>query len=301
MTEIAEARRSALEAEPMRLVGARPGFVTGTVSSLRDIAGQRQLLVRLVARELKARYKDSTLGFVWSLIRPLAMLAIYYVAIGKFLGAARSVPQFAIFVYTGLTAWTLYADIVQQGTSSVVMNAGLVKKVYLPREVFPLASVGSAVFNFAIQLAILVLATVALGQFPTGSRWWYFPLSLAVLLVLGTALALLLSAVNVYLRDVQYLVEVVWMILFWASPVVYSLAQVQGQIGGTWLEDVYLANPMTLVILGFQETFWVAGDAQPAIPNLAGLLGIWLAVALVLLWVCQRIFSRLQSNFAQEL
>lgn len=300
MTDTAEARAAALAAEPLRIAGPRPGFARGTVSSLRDILAHRELLGSLVRRELKARYKDSALGFVWSLARPLAMLLIYYVALGQFLGAARNIPDFAIFIYTGLTAWGLFSEAISIGTGSIIANSGLIKKVYLPREVFPLSVMGSALFNFAIQLLILVVATIAVGSFPTGSRWWYFPLALAVVLVWATALVLLLSAVNVYLRDVQYLVEVVVMIMFWASPIVYSWGLVRDHVSGA-LTELYLANPMTLAVIGFQQTFWVGGDDQP-VPSLLGeRLGIALLVGLVLLWLCQRVFARLQSNFAQEL
>ncbi|MBD3779802.1 MULTISPECIES: ABC transporter permease [unclassified Cellulomonas] len=300
MTDTAEARAAALAAEPLRIAGPRPGFARGTLSSVRDILAHRELLASLVRRELKARYKDSALGFVWSLARPLAMLLIYYVALGQFLGAARDIPDFAIFIYTGLTAWGLFSESISVGTGSIIANTGLIKKVYLPREVFPLSVIGSSLFNFAIQLLILVAATVVAGAFPTGARWWYFPLSLAVVLVWSTALVLLLSAVNVYLRDVQYLVEVVVMILFWASPIVYSWALVRDHVSGA-LTDLYLANPMTLAVIGFQQTFWVGGSDQPVPGHLGERLGIALGVGLVLLWVFQRVFARLQSNFAQEL
>jgi ABC-2 type transport system permease protein len=300
LTDTAEARAAALADEPLRIAGPRPGFARGTLSSLRDIHSHRELLGSLVRRELKARYKDSALGFVWSLARPLAMLLIYYVALGQFLGAARDIPDFAVFIYTGLTAWGLFSEAISIGTGSIIANSGLIKKVYLPREVFPLSVIGSSLFNFAIQLVILIGATVMVGAFPTGSRWWYFPLALAVILVWATALVLLLSAVNVYLRDVQYLVEVIIMIMFWASPIVYSWGLVRDHVSGA-LTDLYLANPMTLAVIGFQQTFWVGGDDQPVPTHLAERLGIALAVGVVLLWLCQRVFARLQSNFAQEL
>jgi len=140
--------------------GQRHGFLRGSAQSLRDVWSYRELLSLLVKRELKARYKDSTLGFLWSLLRPLAQLLIYYVALGKFLGAERAIPDYAIFVFTGLTAWALFSEIVASGTGSIVANAGLVKKIYLPREVFPLSVVGSALFNFIVQIVILVLAAV---------------------------------------------------------------------------------------------------------------------------------------------
>ena len=301
MTDIVEARSAALAAEPLRPASPRRGFARGTIASLRDIHAHRELLGLLVRRELKARYKDSTLGFVWSLIRPLVLLLIYYVALGQFLGAARNIPSFAIFIYAGLTAWTLYSEIVSLGTASVIGNAGLVKKVYLPREVFPLSVVGSSLFNFGMQLVILLGATIVAREVPTGGRWGYFVLSLAVLLTWAVALALLLSALNVYLRDIQYLVEVVLQVAFWVSPIVYSWGLVHKTIGGTVWESVYLANPMTLVSLGFQRAFWVAGDSEPFPADLTARLGIALLVGVVVLWICQRVFSRLQANFAQEL
>lgn len=297
-----DVRAQTLASEPMRSAGPRQGFLGGTLLSIRDIWAHHELLDQLVRREVKARYKDSALGFFWSLARPLAMLLVYYVAIGKFLGAARSIPDFAIFIFAGLTAWQLFSDIVIIGTGSIVGNAGLIKKIYVPREVFPLSVVGSALFNFAIQLSVLIAATAVLGKFPTGSRWMYFLLAMAVLIPLSTALALLLSATNVYLRDVQYLVEIMLMIFMWASPIVYSWGLVQRALGGhPWLEQLYLANPMTLVVLGFQKAFWVSGDGQPFPEHLGRNLVLAFGVSMVLLWFSQRVFARLQSNFAQEL
>ncbi|NTW40245.1 MAG: ABC transporter permease [Cellulomonadaceae bacterium] len=300
-------RAARLAELPLRSIGPTPGLARGSIDQVRDVWRQRELLNLLVRRELRAKYKDSTLGLFWSLAKPLALLLVYYVAIGKFLGAEQvpgregGIPAFAVYIFTGLTAWQLFSDIVLGGTGSILSNAGLIKKVYLPREIFPLSVVGSALFNFAIQLGILLAATIVSGAFPTGSRWWAFLLSLAVAITFGTALALVLSAVNVYLRDVQYLVEIAFMVLFWASPIVYSWGLVAPHIEGTPLETLYLANPMTLVVLGFQRAFWVAGDGTPVPSNLDGRLAIALAVSLVLLWISQRVFARLQGDFAQEL
>jgi ABC-2 type transport system permease protein len=290
--------------EPLREVGRVNGRGRSTWSAVREILAYRQLLGRLVTRELRAKYKNSSLGVVWSLMRPLAQLIIYYVAIGQFLGAARSIPDFAIFVFTGLTVWGLYSEIVNAGTTSIVGNAGLIKKVYLPREIFPLASVGGALFNFLVQFAILVAATFVLGRPPFHVDLLYVPLSIAIIVVLATGIALVLSALNVFLRDVEHLVEILLLILFWASPIVYSAAFVHGAIGGTWLEELYFANPVTLAVLGMQKAMWVAGSEDPAQywPDFLWLrMLIALAVSFVFLWIGQRVFSRLQSNFAQEL
>ena len=301
MTSTLQDRAAELAGQPLRTAGPRLGFAAGTWSSIKDIAGQRELLDMLIRRELKARYKDSALGFVWTLMRPLAMLLIYYVALGKFLGAARGTPEFAIFIYSGLTAWGFYSEALSAGTGSVVANSGLVKKVYLPREIFPLSAIGSALFNFGIQLIILVLATMAMGSFPTGSRWGYFVAATMIIVLYGTAMALLLSAWNVYLRDIQYLVEIFVMIFFWVSPVVYPWAMFIQNVHSTVLQEIYLANPITLAVLGFQKTFWVAGDGQPYPDHLYTRMGIAILVGIVLLWLCQRVFARLQANFAQEL
>ncbi|SDD81716.1 ABC-2 type transport system permease protein [Sanguibacter gelidistatuariae] len=301
MTSTQQDRAVALAEQPLRTAGPRLGFASGTWSSIKDIFDQRELLDMLIRRELKARYKDSALGFVWTLIRPLAMLLIYYVALGKFMGAARQTPEFAIFIYAGLTAWGFYSEALSAGTGSVVANSGLVKKVYLPREIFPLSAIGSALFNFAIQLVILVLATVAMGSFPTGSRWGYFIGATLILVLYGTAMALLLSAWNVYLRDIQYLVEIFVMIFFWVSPIVYPWAMFIDNVKSTLIQEVYLANPITLAVLGFQRTFWTAGDAKPVPDHLYFRMGIAILIGIVLLWLCQRVFARLQANFAQEL
>jgi ABC-2 type transport system permease protein len=302
MTSLESAARSArLAEEPWEDSAPTGTLFQGSGRSLRRILAQRELLGLLVRRELKARYKDSTLGFFWSLLRPLSVLLVYYIAIGKVLGAQRAIPDFAIYIFTGLTAWQLFLEIVNGSTASIVGNAGLVKKVYLPREVFPLSTAGSAMFNFGTQLVILAAAMVAIGRVPTGTRLLYLPLSLAVLLVFAMAIGLFLAAINVYLRDVQYLVEIGTNILFWASPVVYSWRLVSDALNGSWVETLYLSNPVTLAVLGMQRALWVAGSDEPVPDALPARLLISLGIGLVLLWLSQRLFNRLEGNFAQEL
>lgn len=294
-------RGSGLAAEPLVPVGTRPGFLTGTADSVRHVWAYRELLGLLTRREIKVRYKDSALGLLWSLIRPLAMLAVYYLAIGKFLGAQRAIPDFAIYIFTGLTAYALFSEAVSGGTGSILGNAGLVKKVFLPREVFPLAAVGSALFNFGVQLVVLVAATAVVGRVPVGERLLYLPLAVGVLFVWGTALGLVLAAVNVYLRDVQYLVEIGLTVLFWTTPTVYSWELVSRAMGSRLLEDLYLANPVAVAVLGMQRAFWVAGDATAVPTGLGTRLAVMLVVGAVLLWLAQRVFARLEGDFAQEL
>lgn len=299
----AQERFEALRQQPLVQIGSSDGKVGNSLDALRGVFQHRQMLSLLVRRDIKSRYKDSSLGFVWALIRPLTQLAIYYVVMGKILGAERGIPDFAIYVYTGLTAYGLFSEIVGGGTSSIVGNAGLIKKIYLPREVFPLASVGSALFNFFVQLLILITATVVLGHPPISADAIYFIPALLLLLVWGAAFAILLSAMNVYLRDVQYLVEVALMLLMWASPIVYSWVMVNDIAPNQGIVEIYTNNPVTLAVLGFQRAFWMSGHdiANSSPPDLMARMLIAIAAGAVALVLAQRVFARLQGNFAQEL
>ena len=161
--------------------------------------------------------------------------------------------------------------------------------------------IGSACFNFAIQFLILFIATLFAGYPPRLIGLGYVGLGTVVLLVYATAAAFLLSAINVYLRDIQYLVEVVLMVAFWLSPIVYAWSFVSTAIQSEFLNALYLANPVTLAILAFQRGMWVAGSDQPQPSALGVRLLVALAIGIPVLWICQRVFARLQNNFAQEL
>ncbi|GAA3337321.1 ABC transporter permease [Curtobacterium pusillum] len=297
-----QARMAALAKEPLVVVGAPTSAIRGTWRELRDVFRQREMLGMLIRRDLKARYKDSALGFVWTLVRPLTQLLIYYFVMGKVLGAAKGIDNFAIYVFTGLAAYTLFSEIVAGSTSSIVGNSGLIKKVYVPREVFPLASVGAALVNFAIQFVILLAATVVIGVFPLHAGLVYLIPSLLVILVYGAAIGLVLAALNVYLRDVQFVIDVGLMVLLWASPIVYSYSMVIARLKVEWLLAVYTNNPLTLAVLGMQNAIWIHDPTKVVYPDHLMLrLGIAFVIGLFCLLGAQRIFSRLQGNFAQEL
>lgn len=300
-------RIAAISEMPFIDVGKPRSLFRGTGQSIVEIWQHRELLGRLVRREIKARYKDSKLGIVWSLFRPLISLLIYYFAIGKIMGAARSVPDFAIFVFVGLTMWLLYSEIISGGVRSIVDNSGLVKKVYLPREIFTLSAIGSAIVNFGIQVGVLLVGIALLSTYRLAPELLLAPFSVVVLLVFATAIALLVAATNVYLRDIQHFVEIYLLIFFWASPIVYPFTYVHNVLQGNWLEQIYLASPVTLAIISTQKALWSAGSSatgkflQVWPPDLELRLAISLVVSIVLLFIAQRVFARLQGNFAQEL
>ncbi len=301
-THVAQERFVRLSQTPMRSVGAVDGLgLRGFWTTVKDVVAHREMLDLLVRRDLKAKYKDSALGFLWALARPLVQLAIYFVVLGHFLGAARGIPDFAIYVFTGLTAMGLFQEIAVGGTGSILANAGLVKKVYMPRELFPLASTGSALFNFGVQIVVLIIATLVVGAPPLHLDVFYAVPALLVILIYGLAFALFFAAVNVYLRDIQHLVEVATLLLFWMSPVVYSWQMVTSIVSNPVLLEIYTNNPLTLAILGFQRAFWVAGDSVAAPDHLLLRLVIAIVVGIGLLFVSHRVFLRLQGDFAQEL
>lgn len=284
--------------------GGKAG-VRDTWGSLRAVFAHRQLLGLLVRRDIKARYKDSALGVLWTLINPLIQLFVYYVVMGQILGAARGIEDFAIYVFAGLTIYGLFSETLSGTTASIVANAGLVKKVYVPREIFPLASTGSALFTSSVQVVVLTVACLVLGSSPFTPDLLYFIPSVLLIVMYSTALGILMSALNVYLRDIQYLVQIVLTLALWASPIVYGWTMVYDVFAKfnlpNWLLEVYTNNPLTLAVLGFHKSFWVTGTAADYPPDLPLRMLIALLVAIPLIWICQRVFARLQGNFAQEL
>lgn len=280
------------------------GIFTGLKYDFLEILSKRQLLFRLTKRDIKSKYKNSSLGFFWSLAKPLALMLIYFIAIGKFLGASRSIPDFVIFMFAGFAIWGLFSETISSATTSIISNSGLVKKVHLPRELFPLAAFLGSGFNFLIQLGLLLLVICIMGVFPLSPNLLFVPAAILLITIFALALGLLFSALNVYMRDIQHLIEIALLILFWASPIVYSFSFVHTALDNALLENIYLANPVTLGVIAMQKGLWEAGSLSPDQiwpDQLALRMVVGIVVSLLLLVFSQRVFSRLEGNFAQEL
>lgn len=286
-------------------IGTNDTRLSALPRKTREIFENRQLLLLLTRRDLEVRYRGSFLGFLWTLIKPLIMLAVYYVVLGQVLGAAKGIDQFGIYVFSGLTIYMLFSDSIGASAGSIVGNAGLVKKIYLPREIFPLAAIGGAIFMFAMQLLVLIGAVLVLQQWPDPSGFVYFLPSVFLVLVYVIAIGLLLSALNVYLRDIQYLTEILLVLMMWGSPIVYSWQMVSRVIAEfnlpAWLLEVYTNNPLTLAVLGFHKSIWGAGTPADYPPDLALRMGIAGVVGLLFLFLAHLAFQRMQGNLAQEL
>jgi ABC-2 type transport system permease protein len=318
-TELRVADRSpvAAEAAGASRSAARRGSVTRVVTPtisvrkrLHEIWLSRELLIYLVRTEIKVKYKNSVLGLVWSMVAPAMTLAIYFFVFSILLD--NKMPNFVIYLFAGLLVWNLFSLGVLTGTGVVVNNAGIVKKVSFPREILALAAVGSACVFFFFQAIVMVIFMLILRAPPDVA---YFPLLIVALIagvILASGLAVLLSSVNVYLRDTQHLIEVVLTAWFWACPIVYPYQTVEAKLGPHGLSWIYLLNPVTPLVLVFQRCLYnktsyiVNGVPTPILPLhgylwYAVLVGIVLVLSLALFLVGLAVFGRLEGNFAEEL
>ena len=277
---------------------------------MRELWGYREILANLVRKELKVKYTASFLGAIWSVLNPVVFLAVFsFVAV--VLG--NRVPDFPVFLLSGLLAWNLFSASLLSGTTSVIDNANLVKKVAFPREILPLASVGVALFDFVLQTTVLLLFIVVSGHGIGAEALVLYPLAFVTLVVVATAITLWTAAVNVRYRDVGHLLNQGLLVWFWMTPIVYQAALVQDalagrEVAGISLWNLYLLNPLTPIVLGFQRALYgdpvqqgmqVLPDASVAWQ--AGLLAVVLAVALGLLLLSWRTFFRRSGDFAEEL
>ena len=180
----------------------------------------RELLLNLVRKELKVKYKNSALGFAWSMLNPAMYLVVFYVVFQIVLGSG--IPQFAIFLLCGLLAWNLFSISLASATGSIMGNASLVNKVYFPREILPLSTVGANLVHFFLQGLVLLVALVVARHGVDPEYVWLAVPALLVLVLLASALAIFLSCVNVYARDTQHLLELVLLAWFWMTPIVYQ-------------------------------------------------------------------------------
>jgi ABC-2 type transport system permease protein len=269
------------------------------------------LLRIFVARDLRSRFRGSYLGWSWALARPLVMLLIYGLIIGIFLGAAKSIPEFMIFIFVGLICWNLFASIVTAAITTVIQSGSLISRNRFPRILLPLASTGSALVDTLIQGAVLVVGYIIVGDAPSASSLLFLIPSLFGVVCFGLAVGLILSAVNVYIRDVGYLTDIALQVGFWLCPILYSygfIVRAAESYGWSveWVTRIYMLNPMANGVLGFQRALWPpASTLEGATFSFPGELEfrllILVAFSSIFLALAIAIFNRLARNFAQEL
>ena len=281
----------------------------GRGAGLADIFRSRFLLKLLVSKELKVRYRGSVLGLLWSYVKPGVQFVVFYIALGVFLGLEQSdrnpggLPNYAIYLFSGIVLINFFTEALGNASRSIVGNGGLIKKIYLPRQLFPMASVWVSGVHFVPQIVILVVACLFNGWRPSLLQLAAAAAGFIIVTLLATGLGLLFGAVNVYFRDAENLVDMLLMIATWASPVLYSWIMVRDKLGETYF-NIYQLNPITVGVETFHYAFWLpTTDGAEAIPP--HLLSVWIPVALAIsaavLLLGQLVFRRLEGRFAQEL
>jgi ABC-2 type transport system permease protein len=268
-------------------VGAR----SSALPRLDWLTGYSELLRTLLRREIRVRYKGSALGIVWSLVYPLVMVAVYTLVFSVLWKSAKNIPHYPLFVLSGLAVWGFFQASVQLGTASLIANGDLVKKVWFPRELIPAASVLAQTTTVAVMLAILIPADLIVVPETAKTMPLALPI-LAALICLALGLAWLLSVLNVFFRDIEHLLAVMFLPWFFLTPVLYGLEQLPAAAAHRWLIDLLrYGNPVTPYVEGFRATL-----LQATVPGTALLVYIFVvgpALALVGLWVVQRYEDRL--------
>jgi ABC-2 type transport system permease protein len=271
------------------------------MTAIFELRRYRELFANLTLRELRSKYKRSLLGWGWSMLNPLAQMAVYSLVFGFFLkveppvGEPSGLHVFALFLLCGLLPWTFLSNGLTAGMGSLLANANLVKKVWFPRQLLVASTVASWAVSFVIELGVLTVVLLVVGNFVL--PWLPAALAIGVLeaaFVLG--LALTLSVCSVYLRDLEYVVGILLQIWFYATPIVYPV-----RVVAEALEDhprllrLYELNPMTRFVEAYRDVLYSL--RFPSASTL-GYLALCSVVSLSIgLWT----FAKLDRRLAEEL
>lgn len=272
------------------------------LTNLRTLFRHRTLIQTLVVRELKARYRGSVLGFFWSFANPLLLLLVYTFVFSVILPARfADIDNYALFLFCGLLPWTWFSSALTESANSILNNGNLIKKVLFPAEVLPVVAVLSNMIHFFLALPILVIGLVFFAaSVPSVSEVFWFPVVIAVQLLLSLGLGLVLAALTVHFRDIKDLLANLLTLWFFATPILYPMAMVAergpmvGNLGrvGKVVMDL---NPFTHLAISYQEILFYDGPFG----HWRWLLALGLASA-VLFVVAYAFFDRLRDSFVEE-
>ena len=253
----------------------------------KDLYNYRELLKTSITKDVGGKYKHSFLGVIWSFINPLLQIAVYALVFQVILKS--NIENYAVYLCCGLVPWQYFSSVVLRGAATIIDNGNIIKKVYFPREILPISVVASEGVNFLISTTI-ILGFVILGGI--GLSWnilWYF-LILAIQIIVSIGIAFIVSSLTVYFRDLLHLLGILMQLLFYATPIVYSMDSVPASM--KWL---LMLNPMSYLIEGYRNIFY-----NKTMPNFKGLL-IALVMGVVLCVCGYFIFRKLEKRFAEEL
>ena len=265
------------------------------MNRLSELVESRELVVNLTLRELRGKYKRSVLGWAWSLLNPLASMAIFTMVFSYFLkiDAPKGVPSglqsFPFYLIIGLLPWNYLSNGMNGSMGALIANSNLVKKVYFPREVLIFANVSSNIVTLLIEMGVLVVALLVVGNFVLP---WLVPVVLLIVIqtVFVLGIGLILSVLNVYFRDVQHLIGIVLQLWFYATPIVYPITVVPARV-----RTFYDLNPMVRFVEAYRDCLY---DLHwPPLGDWAYLAG----VAVLTLVVGAMVFAHFEPKLAEEL
>ena len=252
----------------------------------KELYHYRELLKTNVKKDIRGKYKGSFLGILWSFINPLLQVLVYALVFPYIMKVETE--NYLIFLICGIIPWTWFITSISQGTTSITNNANLIKKVYFPREILPISVVTSGLVNFLIS-CLIILIFVLLGGLGITWHLIFLPFIIIIQYLFTLALIFVLSAINVYVKDVEYIVSFIINMLFYATPILYTTEMFSGPI--LW---IFRLNPLAHLINAYRDVFYVHH-----IPNLVN-LGILLGISILLVVICYIIFKKLEKRFAEE-
>jgi ABC-type polysaccharide/polyol phosphate export permease len=264
-----------------------------------EVWNHRSIVRNLAQRELKAQYKKSVLGWLWSLLNPGATILIYSLVFGVFLKVEPPVAgngdlrNFALYLFAALVMWSFFQTVVNSSMAAMASAGPLIRKVYLPPECVPFSIVVSSILQTAIEALILAFIMIILGN--SSFTFLLFPFLLILLMMFATGIALVTSMLNVYFRDVGYLVAIGLTFLFYATPIIYTINLIPKEVWGLPMRDIIEANPLTQFVMSSRDLFYLL--EVPSLERWAYLI----ATSVLSLAVGWWIFSRRAGHIAEEL
>ena len=275
-----------------------------------EVLQQRYVLKLIVARTLASMYAASLLGLLWSYVQPALRFGVYYIVMGIIINLHKGTPYFALHLFTGMVVVHYFGETWNGGTRSIWNNKGLVQKMRMPREIFPVAAAVVAAYHTLPQLMVLVLCCIIAGWHLTWGAVAAGVLGLAILITFSLAMGLVFSALNVFFRDFQNIVQTIMTFMHFLVPMMYPFERVWHlHSDHPWLYQIYVANPITQSVLLLQKLFWypliehprqqVPGRSFP--PDLFERGLITLVLCLAFLYLAQKFFTRAEGKFPERL
>jgi len=274
------------------------------ISKLRELYAYWELAENLVIRDLKVRYKNSVLGFLWSLLNPLLLMLVFTLVFTIML-PNLAIPKFPVFVLCALLPWNFFNTSVLGGTTSIVSNGHLIKKVYFPREILPIAMVLSNFVNLLLALPVL-FALIVFFRVPLNVSLVYLPLIMIVQVAFTIGMALILATLDVFYRDTGVIMEVIMQAWFFLTPVFYpvSLLPEWKVVRGIALPVrrlTYILNPMASIIASYRSVLYGFTDGSPPAPPAWDFFSRTIVTSLLVLIIGYRFFTHFSHRFGEEI